>query len=469
MKKILLSISALLAMQLNAQTTLYSDDFETNGTFIMSSTVGNQWTINDVYTGGTFNIIILGVPFPITVPSVPAQPVAISNTNGKYLHPMSTEASNNGVECSSYDLITSTTGSMMAAMTSQVNTTGYENVTLNLWRTGGNGGMKILYRVNGGGWIDSGHSLTGNPTDWQQESFTIPAGDDVSQFSIAFEFSEPDALDPAPNHYHSIDEISITGDPISTEELTASIQNPPSAYCGGDDISVDYSGNGTYNAANEFQLELSDDAGDFTTSTVIGTVASTNGTGTITGTIPTSVTSGTGYRVRVVSTDNAFTGDDNGTDLTMHPQPAAPTITQNGTDLQSSFTDGNQWFMDGSPISGANNQDYSATESGSYTVVHTSTDGCVSEPSAPIDIDFSSVKEMGTFTFKYHPNPFSNELNLNSNGEAQVTVVDVTGKLILEKKIQDNTKIKTQNWNSGVYFMTVRSGDTVKTHKILKN
>lgn len=65
MKKLLLG--ALLLMQFNtsAQTTIYEDDFETTGTFILSSTSTNQWVINNVYSG-------------VILPAVPAQPASFS-------------------------------------------------------------------------------------------------------------------------------------------------------------------------------------------------------------------------------------------------------------------------------------------------------------------------------------------------------------------------------------------------------
>lgn len=53
--------------------------------------------------------------------------------------------------------------------------------------------------------------------------------------------------------------------------------------------------------------------------------------------------------------------------------------------LSSSYTNGNQWYKGGVAISSANNQTYSASESGSYTVIVTS-NGCSSTASAPITV-----------------------------------------------------------------------------------
>ncbi|MBK7375305.1 MAG: autotransporter-associated beta strand repeat-containing protein [Chitinophagaceae bacterium] len=76
--------------------------------------------------------------------------------------------------------------------------------------------------------------------------------------------------------------------------------------------------------------------------------------------------------------------------VTVNPIPATPTITPGGPTtfcaggsvlLTSSAATGNQWYKDNVLISGETNQTYTATTSGSYTVVVTE-NGCPSLPSA---------------------------------------------------------------------------------------
>jgi len=83
------------------------------------------------------------------------------------------------------------------------------------------------------------------------------------------------------------------------------------------------------------------------------------------------------------------------TSVTVNPIPATPTITPsagsfcpNGgapnstfVQLSSSSVSGNQWFLDGNAIGGANGTTYNAAVAGSYTVQVTSS-GCVSAMSA---------------------------------------------------------------------------------------
>ncbi len=464
MKKLLLSLSAFLAFGAFAQTILYSDDFETNGTFNMSSTADNTWAINNSYQGGS---VFFGF---INIPSVPAQPAGISNPNGNYLHPMAPLASDDGVFCSSY-FLSGTAGTMTAAMTSQVNTTGYENVALNLWRTGGSGGMKILYRVNGGPWTDSGHQLLGNPTGWQEESFVIAAGDNVAELSIAFEFDQLAAGDPAPNHYHSIDEISITGIAMSTTpEITSSITSGIEVFCVGDNIEVDYTATDvTLNIGNTFTLELSDETGSFAAATAIGAASSTNMTGSITGTIPAGATPGMGYRVRVNSSDVAQTGTDNGTDLIIASTPATPTITLNGSgDLESSYAGTNIWFQDGFLITGESGSTITPLADGVYTVQATN-DTCVSAVSD--DFSYStvgvSIDELNDFSI--YPNPTNGIISLNGNHAliSSLELLDVSGKVISVFEPSIKT-IDAVGAAPGVYFLRVLTSESIHTLKFIK-
>jgi uncharacterized delta-60 repeat protein len=80
---------------------------------------------------------------------------------------------------------------------------------------------------------------------------------------------------------------------------------------------VQYSATGSYNPGNNWVLELSDAAGSFATPTVIGQLASAALSGDIVGTIPLGTPAGSGYRLRVRSTDPLVTGADNGTNITI--------------------------------------------------------------------------------------------------------------------------------------------------------
>jgi uncharacterized delta-60 repeat protein len=96
----------------------------------------------------------------------------------------------------------------------------------------------------------------------------------------------------------------------------------PFNYCAGDAIGVSYTvgGGESFNGGNIFTAQLSNSAGDFSSPTNIGTLASTN-SGTIAATIPGGI-SGTGFLIRVVSSSPQVSGSDNGANINI--QTAAP-------------------------------------------------------------------------------------------------------------------------------------------------
>ncbi|MDQ2772992.1 MAG: IPT/TIG domain-containing protein, partial [Bacteroidota bacterium] len=91
-------------------------------------------------------------------------------------------------------------------------------------------------------------------------------------------------------------------------------------FCPGAGLSVPYSiSSGSVNAGNVFSVQLSDASGSFGSPVSIGSVSSTAGSGSIAATIPVGTTAGSGYRVRVLASNPATTGTDNGSNLTVGP------------------------------------------------------------------------------------------------------------------------------------------------------
>lgn len=73
----------------------------------------------------------------------------------------------------------------------------------------------------------------------------------------------------------------------------------------------------TFHPGNTFTVQLSDASGNFASAVGIGSVVSTASGGVINYTIPVNTPAGSGYRMRVVSTDHAATGADNGVDISI--------------------------------------------------------------------------------------------------------------------------------------------------------
>jgi IPT/TIG domain-containing protein/carboxypeptidase family protein/PKD domain-containing protein len=94
----------------------------------------------------------------------------------------------------------------------------------------------------------------------------------------------------------------------------------------------------------------------------------------------------------VVVTSGCSSASSAATNVTINPTPAKPVITPGGpatfcaggsVTLSSNSAAGNQWYVNGNPITGGTNQSFVAAASGSYTAVVTSL-GCASNASDPI-------------------------------------------------------------------------------------
>ncbi|MBK8948443.1 MAG: hypothetical protein IPM68_06165 [Flavobacteriales bacterium] len=177
------------------------------------------------------------------------------------------------------------------------------------------------------------------------------------------------------------------------------VEQPLSAsICPGSTLDITYSETGVFNSggllidANDFIVQLSDANGDFSNAVDIGQVTATTA-GTIPVTIPANTPPGTGYRIRIVSTSPAFTGEDNGFDITIDNTPPVAVVSANGPTTfcagGSVTLDGTsggglayQWQLDASDIPGATSATLVADAPGNYTVIVSS--ACGVDDSDPV-------------------------------------------------------------------------------------
>lgn len=89
------------------------------------------------------------------------------------------------------------------------------------------------------------------------------------------------------------------------------------SFCSGSGLRVNFSTTGTFSTSNQFQVLLSDANGNFNHAQVIGTSASA---GNVSCTIPSQATGGVNYRLKVISTDPAASGNYNPTFVIIHPK-----------------------------------------------------------------------------------------------------------------------------------------------------
>lgn len=110
------------------------------------------------------------------------------------------------------------------------------------------------------------------------------------------------------NAYYYIDSVVVR----QIDLFTIDYRN--TALCAGDTIDVDYYATNSYQSNNVFTIQLSDPSGSFNNPVDIGSHTSDT-TGVITCVIPVTTTHGTGYRMRVVSSNAPDTTVNNGVDI----------------------------------------------------------------------------------------------------------------------------------------------------------
>lgn len=224
-KHLLLLLAFIFSLNSVAQTTLFSEDFETGNTFTLNSTdLGattsfNTWLVNNSFTGGGGTFFCFGFPFSFTVSNTPTQPVGITNApQSNYMHITAQAAISSGITCASY--IPSDGGTCVAnesnfsKMTAPISTLGFTNVTLDFWwMCGGSSDAygEVYYSIDGGtSWVLKQSNMN-NVTSWSQTAFSDVAWDNIANLQFAYRFVNNTASTETDPPF-SIDDIIVTGD-----------------------------------------------------------------------------------------------------------------------------------------------------------------------------------------------------------------------------------------------------------------
>jgi len=106
----------------------------------------------------------------------------------------------------------------------------------------------------------------------------------------------------------------------SPQSINCSTLNTTNPYCAGSTLNITYTISESFNNGNVFTVQLSNSTGSFTNPTVIGTVSSTIG-GNISVTIPANIPTGSGYRIRITSSNPSIIGNSNGNNIVIVNSP----------------------------------------------------------------------------------------------------------------------------------------------------
>lgn len=216
------------------------------------------------------------------------------------------------------------------------------------------------------------------------------------------------------------------------------------------------------------------------------TASGNNGLPAVTNTASITVnpTVTTRYRLTINPTigfgSTGTCGDTTSVLVRVLPTPATPVITRTGNVLTSSAATGNQWYLNGQPIAGATGATFTATTSGTYTLVVTSTSGgtsCASTASAPLTVLATQHALPGT-SLNVAPNPTPDGLlNVVITGYHQptyLTLLDALGRPVRQVTIlTPNPAGTTQRLDlsalaSGLYVLQVRTAGGIDTRRVVR-
>jgi hypothetical protein len=161
--------------------------------------------------------------------------------------------------------------------------------------------------------------------------------------------------------------------------------------------------------------------------------------------------------------------------MTVTSSPSAATVSYSGGVLTSSSSTGNQWYLNGTAISGATSQSYTPTQNGNYTVVVTS-NGCPSAASNTQTVTGLGVEELNVYQLSVYPNPSQGEFNVSFDASITETysikVYDEVGKLIYNESVENQNgqyikEVKLGEVASGIYNVTLSNGSNEVTRKVV--
>ncbi|MBL7777539.1 MAG: T9SS type A sorting domain-containing protein [Chitinophagales bacterium] len=184
---------------------------------------------------------------------------------------------------------------------------------------------------------------------------------------------------------------------------------------------------------------------------------------------PTLNASGVYY---VVASVNGCSSAPASVSVQVNVSPSKPVITVSGNVLNSNATQGNQWWLNNIPLSGANAQTYTAVQSGWYKVSVTNVAGC-SAVSDSVYVLISSLSNGGSDnSWVVYPNPTTGELTIQTGNIVDyfhVCMFTSEGRKVKEwKELQGNATLQLAEMTNGVYFVQIQTGNYYRITRIVK-
>lgn len=287
-------------------------------------------------------------------------------------------------------------------------------------------------------------------------------------------------------------EIDVTnGSTITTSAVNGSpYYVSPSANVG---VTVNFTSDVVFNSGNVFKAQLSDQNGNFANPVEIGSLSGTV-IGAISATIPNSSVAGTAYRIRVVSTNPAVTGSDNGTNLQVIPFEIsiAPLDTQtittqsNGAALTVSTTQTSTYEWQYTGASGIGYTSFNPAQTGATYTPHFNTasvyyvvckatnavnDAATSQEVVIIVNQPNGINNTASDLVKayWDGNDFVVDLSASAFSKPQLQLLNINGQLLLNSELNAGSLNRISgSLAQGIYLFRITDGAAVVSGKAPK-
>lgn len=146
-----------------------------------------------------------------------------------------------------------------------------------------------------------------------------------------------------------------------------------------------------------------------------------------------------------------------------------PDIAANVDSIYTNISGNNQWYFNGTILTGSTADFHIALNNGDYYLIHTDSLGCVTY-SDTVTITGLGFSNGFNSQFTMYPNPANTVLNVASGEQNGFTIFihDSSGKLILMQSVSENRiTIPTLNVGNGLYLITIKTETTTVMNRFI--
>lgn len=147
-----------------------------------------------------------------------------------------------------------------------------------------------------------------------------------------------------------------------------------------------------------------------------------------------------------------------------------PVINETGGSLCVNTTGSAQWYLDGSLLPGGNTTCIEPDATGAYTVVVTDELGCISAPSAPVQVIITGQSVTAVPITRIFPNPASAQVRVErtDTSPATITLLDAQGRTVRRAQVAGMADIDISDLPSGTYLVRIASRSRTENLMLLK-